>query len=127
MVFRCQEERNANRKTRVVMSASQLSSGDPNFRGNATCLNLINLATLIEFTSGIPQIAIGLIDGPVAIEHPALNSNRLREIPREATGGCADPTSVACTHGTFVAGILLGKRGSAAPAICPECTLRTRQ
>ena len=29
-------------------------------------------------------------------------------------------------HGTFVAGILCAKRGSAAPAICPACTLLTR-
>jgi subtilisin family serine protease len=26
-------------------------------------------------------------------------------------------------HGTFIAGILLAKRGSSAPAICPSCTL----
>jgi subtilisin family serine protease len=29
-------------------------------------------------------------------------------------------------HGTFVAGILSAKRGSLAPAICPECTLLVR-
>ena len=31
--------------------------------------------------------------------------------------------SIACSHGTFVAGILFGKRNSGAPAICPDCTL----
>jgi subtilisin family serine protease len=36
------------------------------------------------------------------------------------------PTSPACKHGTFVAGILVAKRGSAAPAICPGCTLLVR-
>src|SRR5262249_9461985 len=34
--------------------------------------------------------------------------------------------STACQHGTFVAGILSAKRDSAAPAICPGCTLLVR-
>src|SRR5262249_21329524 len=34
--------------------------------------------------------------------------------------------SAACLHGTFVAGILAAKRGSGAPAICPNCTLLVR-
>ena len=29
-------------------------------------------------------------------------------------------------HGTFVAGILSARRGSAAPSICPDCTLVVR-
>ncbi len=29
-------------------------------------------------------------------------------------------------HGTFVAGMLIAKRGFAAPAICPDCTLLVR-
>jgi len=36
------------------------------------------------------------------------------------------PKSIACMHGTFVAGMLCAKRGSAAPAICPDCTLLVR-
>jgi subtilisin family serine protease len=32
----------------------------------------------------------------------------------------------ACRHGTFVAGVLLAKRGSAAPAICLGCSLLVR-
>lgn len=34
--------------------------------------------------------------------------------------------STACLHGTFVAGILSARRGSAAPAICPDCALLVR-
>jgi subtilisin family serine protease len=34
--------------------------------------------------------------------------------------------SLACAHGTFVAGILSAKRGSGAPAICPESILLIR-
>jgi subtilisin family serine protease len=36
------------------------------------------------------------------------------------------PSSTACTHGTFVASILAARRGSQAPAICPACTLLVR-
>jgi hypothetical protein len=39
---------------------------------------------------------------------------------------CVRKDSAACQHGTFVAGILSGKRGSPAPAICPDCTLLVR-
>jgi subtilisin family serine protease len=34
--------------------------------------------------------------------------------------------AAACLHGTFIAGILSAKRSSAAPAICPGCTLLMR-
>src|SRR5262249_15452964 len=50
----------------------------------------------------------------------------IREIPGKLSGTCAQASSAACLHGTFVAGILCGKRGSAAPAICPNCTLLVR-
>jgi subtilisin family serine protease len=33
---------------------------------------------------------------------------------------------VACQHGTYVAGILVARRGGTAPAICPGCTLLVR-
>lgn len=41
-------------------------------------------------------------------------------------GACVQNSSTACMHGTFIAGILCAKRGSAAPAICPSCTLLVR-
>src|SRR5262249_53268633 len=41
-------------------------------------------------------------------------------------GACNQANSAACVHGTFVAGILSAKRGSIAPAICPNCTLLVR-
>ena len=31
--------------------------------------------------------------------------------------------SIACMHGTFIAGMLCAKRGSSASAICPDCKL----
>jgi subtilisin family serine protease len=80
----------------------------------------------MELTSGSPRITIGLIDGPVATDHPELNAESLKEIHGTPTGSCSDVTSVACVHRTFVGGVLGAKRGSAAPAICPGCTLLVR-
>ncbi len=89
-------------------------------------LDLINLKPLMEFTSGRPEVVIGLIDGPVAIDHPDLASEHIREIPGTLSGTCSIANSAACTHGTFVAGILCARRDSLAPAICPQCTLLVR-
>ena len=89
-------------------------------------LDLVRLASLMDRTSGSPQVHIGLIDGPVATDHPDLAGTHIHEIPGNRGGTCAIPDSIACLHGTFVAGILGAKRGSAAPAICPDCTLLVR-
>jgi subtilisin family serine protease len=90
-----------------------------------TPLDLVNLTPLMARTSG-NEIAIGLIDGPVAVGHPDLAGARIREIPGRLAGTCVQASSAACQHGTFVAGILSAKRGSSAPAICPDATLWLR-
>jgi subtilisin family serine protease len=60
---------------------------------------------------------------PVAADHPDLAQINIRELPGKMGTACAQTRSAACVHGTFVAGILSAKRGSTAPAICPDCTL----
>jgi subtilisin family serine protease len=80
----------------------------------------------MQLTSGKPEITIGLIDGPVAIDHPDLVSNDLQAVSEKWRSTCSIANSVACAHGTFVAGILCAKRDSPAPAICPHCTLLVR-
>jgi subtilisin family serine protease len=89
-------------------------------------LDLVNLTPLVERTSGRPEIKVGLIDGPVVIDHPELATGNILEVPGKVSGVCAQASSAACTHGTFVAGILCAKRSSSAPAICPNCTLLVR-
>jgi subtilisin family serine protease len=69
---------------------------------------------------------IGLVDGPVATNHPDLAGGSIREIKESGGSPCARVNSTACLHGTFVAGILSARRSSAAPAICPGCTLLVR-
>ena len=89
-------------------------------------LDLVKLTALMERTSGQPEMMVGLLDGPVATNHPDLESEHIREIPGSIRGACTQTKSVACLHGTFDAGILCATRGSAAPAICPKCTLLVR-
>jgi subtilisin family serine protease len=97
-----------------------------NRSGVGDYLDLVRLTPLLERTRGRPEVKIGLIDGPVVLDHPDLMTASIREVPGEFAGACALSSSAACKHGTFVAGILLAKRGSAAPAICPDCTLLVR-
>lgn len=89
-------------------------------------LDLVKLTALMALTSGRAETTVALIDGPIAITHPDLIAENIREIPGSLRGTCSLANSAACMHGTFVAGILCAKRGSAAPAICPNCTLLVR-
>jgi subtilisin family serine protease len=89
-------------------------------------LDLVKLTALMELTSGRPEITVGLIDGPVTVRNSDLAGENIREIQGSMSGTCSQFESVACGHGTFVTGILCGRRGSVAPSICPNCTLLLR-
>lgn len=89
-------------------------------------LELVRLTALMELTSGHHEVTIGIIDGPVATQHPDLAVEHLHEITGGKGAACSQIDSTACLHGTFVAGILCSKRGFAAPAICPDCTFVIR-
>src|SRR5215475_9456878 len=86
-------------------------------------IDLVRLRPLMSRSEGRPEIIVALIDGPVILTHPELACENIREIPGKRRGACTRAETVACTHGTFVAGILCARRGSVAPAICPGCTL----
>lgn len=92
---------------------------------SSNLLRLVKLTPLMEITRGRPEIIIGLIDGPVFMKHPDIAGENISAISGKS-GACSQASSAACMHGTFVAGILSAKRGSAAPAICPNCTLLVR-
>src|SRR5215469_15855127 len=89
-------------------------------------LDLVRLPALMERTEGRPEIAVASVDGPVALNHPDLAGAHIRGLPGNPKRACSISDSVACMHGTFVAGILAARRGSVAPAICPGCTLFLR-
>jgi subtilisin family serine protease len=80
----------------------------------------------MERTSGRADLVIGLLDGPVAADHPDLAGARIHPAPGAPPGACSQANSSACEHGTFVAGVLCARRGAPAPAICPGCTLLVR-
>ena len=84
---------------------------------------LIQAGPVFSQTAGRPDIRIGLIDGPLAMDHPDLEHKHIHLLGGKNQGSCSIAHSVACMHGTQVAGILAAKRNSHSPGICPECTL----
>jgi len=91
-----------------------------------THVHLVRLPDLMKRGQGRPQVKVALVDGPVFLDHPDLAGSTIREIPGKLTGTCTRADSIACTHGTLVAGVLSAQRSSVAPAICPGCTLLLR-
>ena len=93
-------------------------------RTDVTPLGQVGLDRLMAVTRGRRDIVVGLIDGPVASDHPGFDGKRIRLM---AAGGVRPAASQsAASHGTFVAGVLVGRRGGTAPAICPGCSLLAR-
>lgn len=88
-------------------------------------LALASLQGLMARTSGTSDIVVALVDGPVASNHPDLAAARIRDVAGTHSGTCTR-LSHACAHGTHMAAILVARRSSRAPAICPGCTLLVR-
>src|SRR5262245_24602065 len=115
-------------RTVAAMNSRGLSDEDRMLvRGPAAAdlLDVVGLRALMEVSAGSADIVVGLIDGPVAADHPDLASQNIQGLS-PVTGKTVGSNGVATTHGTFVAGILTARRGSRAPAICPGCTLLVR-
>jgi subtilisin family serine protease len=89
-------------------------------------LRLVGLPALMQSGVGAPGIMVGLIDGPIALNHADLVSDNINVLEQSGGGACTKPESAACTHGTYVAGILHAKRDSYVRGICPGCTLLVR-
>lgn len=84
-------------------------------------LDLVGLTPLMARTSGRSSVVVALIDGRVAVDHPAFAGRPVRELrPSAGTGACRG-VDVCCAHGTAVAGIIAGGDG-----VCPGCTLLSR-
>ena len=88
-------------------------------------LAAVQLPALMERSRGAAAVTVGLIDGPVMFGHPQLVGEGIKEAAA-LQPACRRPTSVACAHGTAVAGVLFAQRQSFAPAICPGCALVVR-
>ena len=122
-------KREQNNPQNFIVAASFLRYTSTPLNGGFTAmdlLELVRLSPLMSRSQGRRDIAVALIDGPVALDHPDLAQATIKEIPADIGGSCSRLESVACMHGTFVAGMLVARRGSPAPAICPGCTLILR-
>lgn len=82
----------------------------------------VRLAGLMKRTRGRPEVRIGLVDGPVWTDHPGFAGASIRGLAGKSPAHCQRFDSVACAHGTFVAGLLAGER----EGISPDCTLLVR-
>jgi subtilisin family serine protease len=102
----------------MVPAASMPASQSP--------LSAVSLTALMERTAGRPEVIVGLIDGSVAATHPDLATESIQILSQASDRAQPQANGAALTHGTFVAGILAARRGTAAPAICPGCTLVVR-
>jgi len=56
-------------------------------------LAIVKLTSLMDRTSGSPDVKIGLIDGPVVTRHPDLAGEHLREIPGKNGATCTQASS----------------------------------
>jgi subtilisin family serine protease len=86
-------------------------------------LSQTGLQSLMRSSSGHPDVVVGIIDGPIDLNHPAFQLSNIKTVRDSQFNACKNASSIACLHGTFVAGILCAKRGLSAPAICPNCKI----
>ena len=68
-------------------------------------LDFVNLSPFMERTIGRAEIRVALIDGPVAMDHPDLSGQSIREVAAKVRGACSRASSVACTRANVVAAI----------------------
>ena len=54
-------------------------------------LELVKLTALMERISGTREVKIGLIDGPVVVQHADLTGEHLREVPGNNNAMCTQP------------------------------------
>ena len=91
----------------------------------ANLSDVVGLNALMAVSAGSADISVALVDGHVAADHPDLTTESIESLP-PGTGPTTGYSGGATDHGTFVAGMLVARRGSGAPAICPGCRLLVR-
>jgi subtilisin family serine protease len=109
----------------IAMSVRWSASHMANPLAEIALLDLVGLGPLMQRTQGLSSISVGVIDGPILGDHRDFRSASIRRLS-SAKPNCEDGQSASCLHAMMVAGVLFARRGSAAPAICPGCTLISR-
>lgn len=72
-------------------------------------------ASLMQQSTGCPDVTIAMLDGAVNLRHAGLTKARITQ--REAS---RQVSAASLRHGTFVAGMLVGDRESGALGLCPS-------
>jgi subtilisin family serine protease len=113
----------------------ELGSRSPRLRvhreltqGQISCIPaalLVRLAPLMERSSGSSAIGIGLVDGPVALDHPDLAGRTSAVSVGTAPPARDPPARRASTARTWRASSWPGA-ARRRPGICPGCTLLVR-
>ena len=85
----------------------------------------LRLSSLMAKSAGT-GISIGVIDGPVDLNHEVFAGSKIRTTKNSEVTACRNADNIACMHGTFVTGILTGRRETQAPALCPDCEIILR-
>lgn len=106
-----------------VSTARQNSAHRLSSESGHDILRAVGLTALMEQTEGVLGVTIGLIDGPVALDHRDIVDAPVQSVHERSMIACSQLQSTACRQGTFVAGILSARRGAAMSAICPGCQL----
>lgn len=88
-----------------------------------SAFELVHLDRLMAKTRGRPEVRIGLIDGVIEAEHPALRGARIESLVAAGQSRCRVSDSVGCQHGTFMAGIFVATGEMGIGGICPEATV----
>lgn len=112
----------------AILNPSATSETDPATKGEAgagnAVLRVTHLEEVMARSTGCPAVRIGLPDGPVDTSHPELAGARFLPGARQAATS-PGPSGPAQKHGTFIAGVLVGRRGGSGAGICPDCTVVT--
>ncbi|MGN9793040.1 S8 family peptidase [Streptomyces sp. OZ13] len=88
-------------------------------------LFLTGLSGLMARTAGRTDLLVGLVDGPVIVDHQEFAGAHIESL-REQDVADMDADDAAALHATSTAGVLVAHRASRAPGICPGVTLVTR-
>lgn len=74
---------------------------------------------LMEQTTGDANICIAVLDGPVDLNHPCFDKAKITQLESLAPDAAKD--GPAAKHGTHVASLIFGQRGSHVHGVSPGC------
>jgi len=89
------------------------------------CRRATGLDDVMAEGAGSALVAVAVLDGPVAVDHPGLAGAALSAVGTSPVA-CSTAAAAGCGHGTAVAGMLVAGRDTPARGICPGVRLLVR-